>query len=105
MTAANVVTLNTARRVLREIEVLCPAWSPDPVRIREPTVRDYMRTKGAKDDQERSLIFLASMVLDANGNSVGEEAIMDAPLAALSQLSSHVNGLIEGTAEPTDPLT
>lgn len=105
MSVQNVVPLNPPKRVLREIEVICPAWSPDPVRIREPTVRDYMRTKNAKDDQERSLIFLANMVLDANGNPVGDEAIMDAPLAALAQLSSHVNALIEGATETPAPLT
>ena len=105
MSSSNVVPLTPPSRALREIEVLCPSWSSEPVRMREPTVRDYMRTKDAKDEQERTISLLGTSVLGADGKPVGESAILDAPIAALGQLSFQLSKLLgEAPEEPEAPL-
>jgi hypothetical protein len=92
-----------ARASLRKITVECPAWSPEPVTLREPRVRDYMAIRNIVDEQEKTVHLLAAMVLDEKGDPVGLEAIMDAPMLALTQLSEHVNKMLGG--EDNGPLT
>lgn len=92
-----------ARVALRSITVDCPAFSSSPVVLREPRVRDYMAVRNIADEQEKTVALLAVMVLGEDGEPVGMDAIMDAPMVALAQLSDHVNTLIGGTS--TGPLT
>lgn len=72
--------------------------------MQEATVRDYMEARKQTDDQERTLFLLSRMVLDPNGNPVGMEAVLSAPLAALNQLSPHVAPLLNEEAATEDPL-
>jgi hypothetical protein len=91
------------RRALREILVKVPAWAEGETRLREPSVRVYLAASKIEDEQERTVILLGDMVLDDEGNPVGRDAILDAPVVALAQLSGHIPGLLGVEASPLDP--
>lgn len=95
------------RKGLREITVHCPAWSDDPIIMREPSVRVWRDAQKETLDQDRTIAILAAIVLGQDGKPVGVEPILDAPLAALGQLAIHVPGLLgEGTSDvPLTPQT
>lgn len=92
------------RRALRELQISAPSWSDEPVSLREPTVQVWRTLAGTTDDQERTIKLLGLMVLDDDGNPVGVDAILQAPLAALAELSAHVPELL-GQGPRADPLT
>lgn len=89
------------RRALRTIEVECPAWADGITRIREPRVRDFVEAQKIANDEERTIALLGAMVLDANGDPVGRDAILDASVGAMVELAAHVGPL---TGDPSVPL-
>lgn len=90
-------------RALRTETVTAPAWSDEPFQMREPRVADYLATVNMANDQEKAIAMLAAMVLGEDGKPVGKEAILNAPLAALGQLSRLIPRMT-GEAEPEAPL-
>jgi len=93
-----VTPISAAHRVARRtIEVACPSWSETPVTLIEPTVRDYLLANKATDDQERAVILLGAAVLDDSGKPIGKEAILNASVAAFSELASHLPTLLSAT--------
>lgn len=70
-------------------------------RLREPRLGDYLRAR-KKEDEEFVFAMLAGMVLDENGNAIGEEAVLELPLRVLDAMSQTVT---QFTAPRIDPLT
>jgi hypothetical protein len=94
------------RRALRTITVDCPALSEEPVKLREPRVRDFLLANKADSNEERTIILLGSMVLDEDGNPVGRDAVLDFPLNALGELAGKIGPLIgEGDDTPLAPTS
>lgn len=93
-----------SRPVLREIEVSAPAWSDQPVRMREPTIKAWREASRSGDDQDRTIALLAAVVLGDDRKPVGLAAIEAAPLAALGQLAKHLPGLLGVAEEEPGPL-
>jgi hypothetical protein len=92
------------RRALRTIEVECPALSDEPVRLREPRVRDFIEAQKAKTDEDRTVALLGAMVLGEDGEPVGRDAILDFPAVALLALTGHIGPLVgEGEPAPLAP--
>lgn len=82
------------RKGLRTIEVECPAWADGVTVLREPRVRDYINASSAKDNYDKTVMLLGAMVLGEDGKPVGQEAILDAPMVAISQLAEHLPGMM-----------
>jgi hypothetical protein len=93
------------RRALRTITVDCPALSDEPIRLREPRVRDFLEANKATTNEERTISLLGAMVLDEKGNPVGRDAVLDFPLNALGELAGKIGPLIgEDEAAPLAPM-
>ena len=89
----------------RTIEQDIPAWNKHrKTVIREPSVEAFMRANVCTDRHERTIILLGDMLLDDEGNSVGEEAIRKAPARAYIKLAEFVPQLLDEEAEVTTPL-
>jgi hypothetical protein len=78
---------------------------PDGVKInvREPRIKDYLAANKITDEQEKTVVLLAGMVLNDDGNPVGREGVEELPLSVLSILAEKVSELIGGaTSGPLD---
>lgn len=89
----------TKPRALRVIEISAPAWSDQPVKMREPTLRAWREASRLGDDQDRTIALLGFSVLGDDGEGVGKEAFDDAPLAAFAQLAKHLPELLGEVAD------
>lgn len=82
------------RKGLRTITVVVPAWADGETTLREPRVRDYINASTAANNYDKTVMLLGAMVLDEDGKPVGQEAILDAPMLAISGLAEYLPKLM-----------